>query len=122
MKIAVPVNETDIKAEVCPSFGRAPYYAVYDTETKTAAFLDNGAAISAGGAGIKAAQLLIDSGVKILIAPRQGENAAKVLAGAGVAVYKNIAGSAEDNIKAYETDRLSLLADIHPGYHKHAGE
>lgn len=119
MKIAIPMNEKDVKSEVCPSFGRAPYYVIYDTETKASVFLDNGAAASAGGAGIKASQLLVDNGVGVVIAPRQGENAAKVLADAGVIVYKNIPGSAEDNISAYENNQLGTLAEIHPGYHNH---
>ena len=119
MRIAIPVNERDIKSEVCPSFGRAPYYLIYETSDKTSIFLDNAAAQSAGGAGIKAAQLLLDNEVKVIIAPRYGENAARVLVDANVTVYKNIAGSAEDNIKAYENKRLNALADIHAGYHNH---
>lgn len=122
MRIAIPVNDRDIKSEVCPSFGRAPYYLIYETSDKTSLFLDNTAAQSAGGAGIKAAQLLIDNEVKIIIAPRYGENAAKVLVDANVIVYRNIAGSAEDNIKAYENNQLDVLADIHPGFHNHGNK
>lgn len=119
MKIAIPVNEKSIKSEVCPSFGRAPYYLIYDSETKVSVCIDNVAAQSAGGAGIKAAQTLVDNGIKIVIAPRYGENAARVLIDAFIIVYKNIAGTAEENIKAYENNQLDILADIHPGFHKH---
>ena len=119
MRIAIPVNEKDLKSGVCPSFGRAPYYLIYETNDKTSIFLDNIAAQSAGGAGIKAAQMLLDNEVKVIIAPRYGENAAKVLVDANVIVYRNIDGSAEDNIKAYENKKLDILADIHPGHHNH---
>jgi predicted Fe-Mo cluster-binding NifX family protein len=52
MKIAIPVDEKSLESNVCVSFGRAPYFLIYDTETKESIFLDNGAAASTGGAGI----------------------------------------------------------------------
>lgn len=119
MKIAIPADEKNINTVVCPSFGRAPFYMVYDTATKDTSFLVNDAAQSAGGAGIKAAQLLVDSGVEVVITPRYGENAAKVLIDAGVKAYKNIAGSAAENVTAYEKGQLALLEDFHPGFHNH---
>lgn len=119
MKIALPVNDKDMKSEICPSFGRAPYYLIYDTTEKNSVFIENTAAQSAGGAGIKAAQLLVDNGVKTIISPRYGENAARVLIDANVIVYRNIAGSVSDNLLAYEKGQLDILADIHPGFHNH---
>lgn len=117
MKIAIPVNENNCKELVSPSFGRATYYYIYDTMTKIGSFIDNIAAQSAGEAGIKAAQFLVDNNVKIIIAPRYGENPAKVLLDANIKVFKNIAGSVEDNILAYENNKLEFLADIHLGHH-----
>ena len=122
MRIALPVNDKDIKSEICPFFGRTPYYLIYETTDKTSLFLDNLAAQSAGGAGIKAAQMLVDQFVKVIIAPRYGENAAKVLIDGGIKVYRNIAGTAEENIKAYENNQLDILADIHPGFHNHGNK
>jgi len=61
MKIAIPVDEKSLESNVCVSFGRAPYFLIYDTETKESIFLDNGAAASTGGAGIKAAQTIVDN-------------------------------------------------------------
>ncbi len=119
MKIAIPINEKTITSEVSSSFGRAPYYLLYDDKGNNAVFIDNLVAQSAGGAGIKAAQLLLDNQIEVVIAPRCGENAAKVLAGGNVKVYKNIAGSAEDNIKAYKNNQLETLTEIHSGYHSH---
>ena len=34
MKIAIPVDEKTLESNVCVSFGRAPYFLVYDTETR----------------------------------------------------------------------------------------
>lgn len=119
MRIALPVNNKDILSDICPSFGRTPYFLIYNTNDKSSVFIDNLAAQSAGGAGIKAAQMLVDQLVKVIIAPRYGENAAKVLIDAKITVYKNIAGTAEENIKAYENNQLNIIADIHPGFHNH---
>ena len=79
MKIAIPVDEENIETNVCVSFGRTPYFLIFDTKTKESTFLDNSAAASTGGAGIKAAQMIVDHKVNALLAPRCGENAANVL-------------------------------------------
>ena len=59
MKIAIPVDEKSLDSNVCVSFGRTPYFLIYDVDTKESVFLDNSAAASTGGAGIKAAQTII---------------------------------------------------------------
>ena len=84
MKIAVPVEEKSLAANVCASFGRTPYFLIYDTDTKESGFLENGAAASTGGAGIKAAQTIVDQNVSVLLTPRCGENAANMLKAAGI--------------------------------------
>ena len=64
MKIAIPVDDKSLNSAVSQSFGRAPYFFFYDTETEESDFLDNGAVASQGGAGIKAAQAIVDNGAK----------------------------------------------------------
>jgi Uncharacterized conserved protein len=49
------------------------YFLIYDTDTQKSVFLDNSAAASTGGAGIKAAQMIADNKVNILLTPRLGE-------------------------------------------------
>ena len=76
MKIAIPVDEKTLESNVCVSFGRTPYFLIYDVETKESIFIDNSAAASTGGAGIKAAQIIVDNKADVLLTPRLGENAA----------------------------------------------
>lgn len=121
MKLIVPVESRTLDAPVCPSFGRAPLFVLFDTESGSHEFIDNSAAASQGGAGIKAAQMLADSGAGILIACRCGENAAKVLDAAGIKMYRAQEGSVADNIAKYRDGGLSLLSEIHPGFHHHGG-
>ena len=122
MKIAMPVDEKTMESSVCISFGRTPYFLIYDTETNKSIFLDNSAATSQGGAGIKAAQTVVDSEAGALLTPRCGENAAEVINAANIKIYKTINASIKDNIAAFEEGKLSLLDEIHPGFHGHGGE
>ena len=119
MKIAIPTDENTMESTVCMSFGRTPYFLIYDTETKGNYFLDNSAAASEGGAGIKAAQLLMDQSIEAVLTPRCGKNAADVLKGADIAIYKTNGDDLSDNLKAFAKDALALLDEIHAGLHNH---
>jgi len=119
MKIAMPVDDKSMETTVCQSFGRTPYFLIYDTESKESVFLDNSAAASQGGAGIKAAQTIVDNKVSALLTPRCGENAAEVMKATHIQMYKTINDSIKDNIEALNAGNLSLLDEIHAGFHNH---
>ncbi len=117
MKIAIPVDNNSMDSNVCVSFGRAPFFLVYDTETKESVFVENTAASGAGGAGIRAAQIVADQGVSALLTPRCGQNAADVFRSADIKLYRTDGDSAKDNVEAFEKGELSLLEDFHAGFH-----
>lgn len=121
MIIAIPVNGDNMDSGICRSFGRAPYFLFYDTESRESTFLINSAAESRGGAGIKAAQTIVDNKTDVMLTPRSGENAAEVLTTANIKLYRTINDSIEDNIKAYNDGELVQLKDIHPGFHNTGG-
>ena len=122
MKIAMPVDDRSMETSISQHFGRAPYFLIYDTESKESIFLDNSAAASQGGAGIKAAQTIVDNKVGALLAPRCGENAAEVINKANIKMFKAINDSIKVNIDALNAGKLSLLEDIHAGFHNHGGK
>lgn len=122
MRIAIPVDENRIETSVCQSFGRAPYFLIYNTESQESLFLDNSAAASQGGAGIKAAQSVADHNIEALLTPRCGENAAEVISAANIEIYKTTDASVMDNINAFIDGKLSLLKEIHPGFHNHGSK
>ena len=117
MKIAIPVLDQNMPTTICQSFGRTPYFLIYDTEAKSSVVMDNSAATSQGGAGIKAAQTVVDSKASALLTPRCGENADAVLRAAGVKIYKTVSDSIQENIDAFNEGRLELLGAPHPGLH-----
>jgi predicted Fe-Mo cluster-binding NifX family protein len=122
MKIAIPVDEKSMETTVSMSFGRAPYFLIYDTESRENIFVSNSAATSQGGAGIKAAQNIVDNKVSALLTPRCGENAAEVIKAAEIKIYKTINDSIRDNIEAFDEGKLPLLEEIHAGFHGHGGK
>lgn len=119
MRVALPVEDKSMESSICQSFGRAPYFLIYDTESKKGDFQDNKAAASQGGAGLKAAQTIVDSRVEALLTPRCGENAASVINTAHIKIYKTVNESILDNIEAFTGGKLELLDEIHAGFHKH---
>jgi predicted Fe-Mo cluster-binding NifX family protein len=119
MKIVIPVDEKNAASSVCQSFGRAPYFLIFDSETKESTFIENSAAKSAGGAGIRAAQIVVDSEAEALLTPRLGENAFDVLKAADIKIYQSTNASVKENIDAFIDGKLSLLQEIHAGFHRH---
>lgn len=117
MIIGIPVDKDSMEGNVSTHFGRTDFFLIYNTEDKEATFVKNAAAQSAGGAGIKAAQLIVDHKVDALISPRLGQNAAEVINSQNIKLYQSITGSIGENIKALEEDKLSPLNNIHEGFH-----
>lgn len=115
MKIALPIDDT--KKNICVSFGRAPFFLVRDTETNADEFVVNPAAEAQGGAGVKAAQAVVDTGADALITVRCGENAAEVFQAAEIEIYKAEGLEAEANLAAFAEGKLAKLTKFHAGFH-----
>lgn len=111
MKIAIPVDGD----QVCVSFARAPQFLF--EEDGHVEVLDNVAAQAEGGAGIKAAQFLVDQNVDVLITVRCGENAAKVFEMADIQVFKSQGEDARAQIEWMKEGKLEKLTKFHAGYH-----
>ena len=117
MKIAMPVDEKVVNPKINNNFGRTPYFAIYETETKAFNVIDNSGNVSQGGAGIKAAQELVNAKVEAVIVPQCGENAAKVLRSANITIYKMLNDNIVENVEALKNGKLEILDKIHSGYH-----
>jgi len=107
MKIAVSVNNnTGLDAELDPRFGRADYFAIFETETEEVNFINNAAKNAAGGAGIQAVQTIADQGVSAAISGNMGPKAYDALKAAAIKVYVTKGGTLQEVIKAYEAGAL----------------
>jgi predicted Fe-Mo cluster-binding NifX family protein len=117
MKIAIPSDGNELSSPVCQSFGRTSTFIVADSQTLEFQVLDNVAAAAQGGAGIKAAQAVADSGAQTVITFHCGENAADVLKAADIKLYKAVSGTVGEVIDKYKKGELQELTEINPGYH-----
>ena len=111
MKIAIPVDGD----QVCVSFARAPQF-MFEEDGKVVV-LENVAAQAEGGAGLLAAQFLVDQNVDVLITVRCGENAAKVFEMADIRVFQSQGEDARMQIEYLKEGRLNRLTKFHAGYH-----
>ena len=121
MKIAIPMEEKSINSSICVTFGRAPYFLIFDTDTGEETYMENPAAAAQGGAGIKAAQAVIDAGMEAVILPRLGQNAAEVFEAGQISLYKAEFGSVKHNIELLKNRKLARLTEFHSGFHGHGG-
>ena len=113
MKIAVPLDEN--KKDVCIVLARAPYFLFREDGMDTV--LENPAAQAQSGAGIQAAQFLVDSQADALITVRCGQNAAQVFQAAWIKLYKSAKKAAADDLASLEQVTLEELTQFHGGFH-----
>ena len=112
MKILIPVN--DDKLTICPVFARAPFFLIYNDATVDC--VDNPAANAQGGAGLKAAQFVVDQEADAVITPRLGENAAEVFHAAEIKIYLSIGDDAKANAEMLINNELETLTHFHSGF------
>jgi predicted Fe-Mo cluster-binding NifX family protein len=92
VKIAISAAGPTLDAEVDPRFGRCQYFIIADTETTDFEVINNASAMSSGGAGISAAQMIADKGVEAVLTGNCGPNAYQVLSPAGIKVITGVSG------------------------------
>jgi predicted Fe-Mo cluster-binding NifX family protein len=96
-------------------FGRCPVFIFVDPETMSFEAISNPAVGAPGGAGIQAAQLVVDRGVIGVISGSVGPKAFGVLKAADVTVYSFGEGTVREAIEAYKAGRLSPASDATGG-------
>lgn len=118
MKVAVSSQGGGLKDKVDPRFGRCSDFIIYDYQTGTQKALPNPSGQSSGGAGIQAAQVLVNMGVNAVLAGRLGPNAFKVLGAAGIEVYGGITGTVEDTLLLFKEKKLELMREANAVSHE----
>jgi len=111
MKICFSASGRDEKSMLNPRFGRCPYFLIFDDKDKKWVTVDNQAAAAFRGAGISAAQKIVDLGCKAIITGNMGPNAFSVMNASGVKIYLgDLRKSVADNLKMYREGELSELS------------
>ena len=112
MKIAVSSIGNSADTQVDQRFGRASGFMIFDTEKNEYEYLPNNQVLNLPqGAGIQAAQNVVNANVNAVITGHCGPKAFKVLELAEVDVYLGVSGKVEDIIKQFNEGKLEKASN-----------
>jgi predicted Fe-Mo cluster-binding NifX family protein len=106
MKICVSAVANSLDAQLDPRFGRCPYFVIVDSESMQFEAIPNMASGATGGAGIQAAQIIANNGVKVVITGNVGPNAFQALSAAGIKIVTGAFGTVREAVEKYKKGEL----------------
>lgn len=109
MRIVVSAQGDTLESPTSPVFGRCPTYVFVDTETVSFEAAPNPAMNQGGGAGIQAAQFVVERGAQAVLTGNLGPNAYDVLAAAGIPGYLVPEGTVRQAVEAFKADQLKPM-------------
>jgi len=109
MKLVVSAQGDTLDALTSPVFGRCPTYVFVDSDTMVFEAVANSAANQGEGAGIQAAQFVIEKGAQALLTGNLGPNAFAVLQAAGVVGYFVQEGTVRQAVEAFQAGKLQPI-------------
>jgi len=93
MKLCITSTGKDMDSRVDEHFGRASCFMIVDTATMDFEVVSNTAQAAEQGAGISAAQIILDKGAEALLTGIVGPKAFSALRAANVKVYEGASGA-----------------------------
>jgi predicted Fe-Mo cluster-binding NifX family protein len=121
MKIVVTANGAGLDAAASPVFGRCPTYVLVDTDTMQCESVENPAVGASGGAGIQAAQFILERGAQAVVTGNVGPNAFGVFQVSGVEVYLFGGGTVREAVEAYKAGQLHPVSGANVPAHSGMG-
>ncbi len=113
MKIAISARGTSPDSEVDERFGRAYWLLIYCDQSQDWDAIDNSEnRVRPRGAGIRAAELLIEHGVGVLLTGETGPKAFRTLKAAGISMVHNVSGLVEDALIDWQAGRLQFASMV----------
>jgi predicted Fe-Mo cluster-binding NifX family protein len=109
MKIVVTANGNHLDVPISPVFGRCPTYLFVDTETLAFEAVENPALSASSGAGIQAAQFVIERGAQAVLTGNLGPNAANALQAAAVPAYQIFEGTIRQAVEMFRQGQLNPI-------------
>ena len=121
MRIVVSAQGENLDAPASPVFGRCPTYVYVDTETLEFEAVPNPAMNQGGGAGIQAAQFVVNQGAQAVLTGNLGPNAFGVLlAGSGLGPHRG-GGTVRQAVEAHQAGQLRPMAGANVAGHAGMG-
>lgn len=118
MKIAISSTGSDSGSSLDMRFGRCSFFAIHDTDTKTTEYIENPAQSASGGAGIAAAQEMINKDVEVILTGNMGPNAFNVFANSDIKVFRCASVPIDNAIALFLESKLEPISQAGPA---HAG-
>jgi predicted Fe-Mo cluster-binding NifX family protein len=109
MKVVITSEGSTMEDPVDPRFGRCRTFLLADTDDDAVRSVPNDAAMQPGGAGIQAAENVVNLGAEAVITGQLGPKAARVLQAASIPVYGGASGTVRDALEAFKEGRLHIL-------------
>jgi predicted Fe-Mo cluster-binding NifX family protein len=110
MKLCISSTKNDLEASVDARFGRCQYFLFIDTETMNFEAIENPAFIAGGGAGVQAAQLVVNKKADVVITGNVGPNAFEALQSAGVKIVTGASGSVREAVDTFKKSEFQYAA------------
>jgi predicted Fe-Mo cluster-binding NifX family protein len=108
MKLAVSAQGQTLDSELDPRFGRAKYFLLVDPDGGSLEVVENKQNLQlAQGAGIQAAQTVVESGAQAVLTGNCGPKAFKVLEAAKIPVAVGLSGTVREALRQYKEKKVS---------------
>jgi len=117
MKIAITASGDNLDSQMDPRFGRCQYFVIVDPDTMDFEAMQNESAMASGGAGIQAAQSIVNVGINAVITGNVGPNAFEVLSSAGIETMTGASGTVRHALELYKSGSLQSAAGATVGSH-----
>ncbi len=109
MKICLSSTVDNLDGQLDPRFGRCAYLLIVETDNMQFEAIPNIASNATGGAGIHAAQTIINKGAKVVITVNIGPNAFNALSAAGVEVIIGLPENIREILEKFRSGKLKKI-------------
>jgi len=110
MKICLTSKGNNLDSLIDAKFGRCEYLLLVEPETLEVEAIPNIVTGARGGTGIKAAQIIGDKGVKVLITGNVGPNAFKALSTLNIDIRICTSGTVREAIEKFKKGQLKKIS------------
>jgi predicted Fe-Mo cluster-binding NifX family protein len=120
MKIAITANEENLESDIDTRFGRCRFFLIIDTDTMNFESISNEGAMTSGGAGIQAAQKIVNTGgIEAILTGNIGPNAFQIFNSTKIKVFSGLCGSIKETVLKYKKGDLKETKS--PNVNSHFG-
>lgn len=119
MKLAVSATGDNLDVELDPRFGRCQFFVFVDPDSMEFEAMPNDSASAMGGAGIQAAQNVVNHDAEVVLTGNIGPNAFQTLSAAGIRVITGASGKIKNVIEDFKKGKFKEIQE--PNVTSHYG-